>query len=134
MPINGVGISGQGGVDGHARRSRKLNGVHRVGYGGNGAKPVSIPAPVHIRPRLTGSGNDIGEGKIMPIAEVTDMKPESQIRTLKDICKKITETDDEWLENGNAELLLSAIIDALEEGSQDDSWGTEGWQHFFGYE
>lgn len=70
----------------------------------------------------------------MSLTEVTDMKPEAQIRALKDICKKIIETDDEWLETGSAEVLLAAIIDALDETSSEDAWGTEGWQHFFGYE
>lgn len=69
----------------------------------------------------------------MPLTEVTDMKPESQIRTLKDICKKIAEANDDDLEC-NAEVVLAALIDALDETSEDDGWGTEGWQHFFGYE
>jgi hypothetical protein len=64
---------------------------------------------------------------------IQDMKPEAQIRTLKDLCKQISEIPDASLAP-NAESLLTAIVEVLDEQSQDDAWGTEGWQHYFGYE
>jgi hypothetical protein len=64
---------------------------------------------------------------------VKSLKKEVQIEMLKDICKQLSETSDDWLD-GNAEGLLDAIVGVLDEQSQDDAWGTEGWQHFFGYE
>lgn len=69
----------------------------------------------------------------MSFAEVTDMKPEAQIKMLKDLCKQISELSDGYLE-GNAEILLDKLVDGLEECSQEDGFGTEGWEHFFGYE
>lgn len=69
----------------------------------------------------------------MAYAEVTDMKPEAQVHMLKDLCKKISDVSDDWLQE-NAEVLLDAIVTALNEQNGDDAWGTEGWEHFFGYE
>ena len=64
---------------------------------------------------------------------VSDLKKEVQLAMLKDICQQIAKLPDDWLEN-NGEGLLAAIADILDDQSQDDAWGTEGWQHFFGYE
>lgn len=62
-----------------------------------------------------------------------NLKKEVQISMLKEICKLISELDNDWLDQ-NGEALLSAIVSILEEQSQEDAWGTEGWEHFFGYE
>lgn len=69
----------------------------------------------------------------MANVDVGDMKPEAQIRMLKDLCKKISEQSDDYLE-GTAELLLESIVSVLDDQNSDDAWGTEGWEHFFGYE
>lgn len=64
----------------------------------------------------------------MNISKYTE---KAKAETLKDICKQIAEMDTEDLEGLSAGL-LSAIIPVLDEQSQDDAWGTEGWEHYFG--
>ena len=64
---------------------------------------------------------------------VENFKPEAQIKILKHICKRIADLDNDWLE-GNAEGLLTAMVEVMDDQDGDDAWGTEGWQHFFGIE
>lgn len=64
---------------------------------------------------------------------VLKLKEEYKISMLRGICQQISELGDDWLKD-NADGLLSAIVDVLDSQSQDDVWGTEGWEHFFGYE
>lgn len=69
----------------------------------------------------------------MPIFEVTDMKPEKQAQTLKAVCLAISRLEDDQLE-GLSEELLTAMMDCMDEQDQNDGWGTEGWQHYLGFE
>lgn len=63
---------------------------------------------------------------------IENLKPEAQRDMLRDLCKQISELKDDMLQL-NGEPLLIALVEVLEEQSQDDAWGTEGWQHYFGY-
>ena len=64
---------------------------------------------------------------------VRDLKPESQIRTLRHICNRIQALENDWLEQ-TAEELLCAMVAVLDDQECDDVWGTEGWKHFFDVE
>lgn len=64
---------------------------------------------------------------------VSDMKPKAQIKMLKDICRKISEWPDDVLE-ANAEVILGYLVEGLDAISEEDGLGTEGWEHYFGYE
>lgn len=61
------------------------------------------------------------------------LKPEVQQEMLRDICKQLSEAPKDYLD-GTAEDLLAAIVEVLDDQSQDDAWTTEGWKHYFGYD
>ncbi len=62
-----------------------------------------------------------------------ELKSDVQKRILKDLCKQISELSDDYLTEEFVEETLAAIISELDTASQEDHFGTEGWEHFFGY-
>lgn len=54
-------------------------------------------------------------------------------QTLTDILKGI-QTFADNSEEDDIKTLLHELVDVFDELSQDDFFGTEGWQHYFGME
>ena len=66
--------------------------------------------------------------------DTTKLKPEIQRAMLRDLCVQISQLDEQYLTDDFVEILLGDMVSNLEEASQDDHFGTEGWEHFFGYD
>lgn len=62
------------------------------------------------------------------------LKPEVQKEMLKDLCKQISELSDDYLTEEFVDEALAAVVSELDNASMEDHFGTEGWEHFFGYE
>lgn len=62
------------------------------------------------------------------------LKPKAQREMLADLCKQISELSDDYMTEEFVESALADLVSNLEEASQEDHFGTEGWEHFFGYE
>lgn len=65
---------------------------------------------------------------------IRKLKIEDQRAMLRDLCKQISEIGDDYLTEEFTETTLADLISNLDEASQEDHFGTEGWEHFFGYE
>ena len=60
-------------------------------------------------------------------------------QTKVNLLRKIVEASIEVDENDGddiraVEIILGAVIEALDLGDEDDHFGTEGWKHFMGIE
>lgn len=62
------------------------------------------------------------------------LKAEEQKAMLIDLCNQIRVLPDDYLTEEFVESTLADLVSNLEEASQEDHFGTEGWEHFFGYE
>ena len=69
----------------------------------------------------------------MAILVITEMSPTKQAETLRALCRAIAECPDEGVLEDIAEELLTAMMDCMDEQDGDDAYGTEGWQHYFGF-
>jgi len=63
------------------------------------------------------------------------MKLKPKVKMLRDLCKQISDLEDSYLSTneGCVEAILSQLVSGLEIASQEDYFGTEGWEHAFGY-
>lgn len=62
------------------------------------------------------------------------LKPDAQKAMLLDLCKLISELSDDYLSEEFVEETLANLVANLDAVSQDDHFGTEGWERFFGYD
>ncbi len=62
------------------------------------------------------------------------LKFTAQKDMLKDLCKRISELPNDYLTEDFVEETLADLVANLDNASQEDHFGTEGWEHFFGYE
>ncbi len=61
------------------------------------------------------------------------LKPETQKTMLKDLCKQISELPSAYLTEEFVEEALAAVVSELDNANENDHFGTESWERFFGY-
>lgn len=68
--------------------------------------------------------------------DIENLKVEAKAKYLKDICKQISELEDDALTFNEEALeeVLGGLVDALNNTDGEDYFGTEGWKHRFGYD
>ena len=65
--------------------------------------------------------------------DITKLTEEAQREFLQVILENLTKEEPDLLKE-DVEFLLDTLVDALNTLSEDDGFGTEGWEHRFGIE
>lgn len=66
---------------------------------------------------------------------VSDLKPEVQKEMLLSLMTQLAEPAvQDYMTEEFVEEALTGLVDALDTADQEDTFGTEGWKHFFGFE
>ena len=66
--------------------------------------------------------------------DVRDLKPEAQKQMAINILSQIKDYVEKTTYQEDIESILIDLVDMLDEQSSSDFWGTEGWEHSFGFE
>lgn len=64
---------------------------------------------------------------------MTALKDEEIDKLYVDLLERLVDHADN-IPNDAKRILLDAIVEGLELAAEDDGLGTEGWEHFFGYD